>query len=229
MILGRRSIGNPIMKIHVTLSEQALQGMVLAACEAYVFGKNDDQEPVETYAHLWGFRRYQQENDTEYLHVDRVNICVSAQVRNDQAEVFTGVISLQDDIVKHWSPHLSLLGDFHTHPYDSLSDLKQEKGWNFSECDQSSFLSDENLWTRADGSPISLVMAITKLERVREGWAECNTSYRWRFDVGQYRFFVSVAAGRLDRNNQPYFSRRNVNLFLGQYFYNRLGNRVGDG
>ena len=97
------------MMIEVTISDRALQSMVLAACEAYAFGKDDEQEPVETYAHLCGYRRCQQGSENEHLHVDRISICVSAQVASDQAEVFADVIALQDDIVKHWSPHLSLL------------------------------------------------------------------------------------------------------------------------
>ena len=202
--------------------------MVLAACEAYAFGKDDEREPVETYAHLWGYRRCQQGSETEHLYVDRISICVSAQVANDQAEVFADVIALQDDIVKHSSPHLSLLGDFHTHPYYSLGELKECRGWNFSETDTASFLGDDNLWARADGSPICLVMAITELQRVREGWAEAETLCRWRFDIGQYRFVISAAAGRLDNNDGRRFGQIGVVLLLGQYFYNMPGNRVGE-
>ena len=105
------------MAVEVTISEHALQSRVLAACEAYAFGKDGKREPVETYAHLWGYRR--QGKDTEHLHVDRISVCVSAETGNDGVEVFTDVIALQDDILKHWSPHVSLLGDFHTHPYES--------------------------------------------------------------------------------------------------------------
>ena len=93
------------MTIEVTISERALASMVLAACEAYAFGQDDDWEAVETYAHLWGFRRCSPDGGTEHVHVDRISACVSAQVANDRATVFTDMIPLQDDIVKHWSPH----------------------------------------------------------------------------------------------------------------------------
>lgn len=214
--------------IEVTISDRALQSMVLAACEAYAFGKNNKRKPVETYAHLWGYRRRQQESETEYLHVDRISICVSAKVSNSQTVVSTDVIALQDDIVKHWSPHLSLLGDFHTHPYRTRAKLRKNKGWEFSDVDKGSFRDDDNLWNRAEESPISLVMAIAELRRVREGWANDQTAYRWRFDVGQYRFYISAAAGRRDNNGERQFYQKGVNLFLGQYFYNRAGNRVGE-
>ena len=216
------------MTIEMTISERALESMVLAACEAYAFGKDDGREAVETYAHLWGFRRSSPDGVPEHVHVDRISVCVSAQVANDRADVFSDVIALQDDIVKHWSPHLSLLGDFHTHPYGSRRDLIDNDGWEFSDCDRTSFVADDNLWRRADGSPVSLVMAIAELQAVRAGWATPKTAYRWRFDVGQYRFYLSAAAGRRDEGGERKFIQRGVNLVLGQYFFNEAGNRVGN-
>ena len=216
------------MTIDMTISERALESMVLAACEAYAFGKDDSREAVETYAHLWGFRRSSTDGGIEHVHVDRISVCVSARVANDRATVFSDVIALQDDIVKHWSPHLSLLGDFHTHPYASRRELIDNDGWKFSDCDRTSFLGDDNLWKRADGNPVSLVMAIAELQAVRQGWAEWKAAYRWRFDVGQYRFYLSAAAGREDEGGERKFTQRGVNLALGQYFFNEAGKRVGD-
>ena len=216
------------MTTEVTISERALESMVLAACEAYAFGKDDGREAVETYAHLWGARRLNLDDSTEHVHVDRISICVSAQVASDRTTVSTDVIALQDDIVKHWSPHLSLLGDFHTHPYDSLQELRNCRGWQFSEIDKASFLSDGDLWARADGNPISLVLAIAELQAVHEGWARSPAANRWRVDIGQYRFYLSAAAGRHDEGKEPKFIQSGVNLVLGQYFFNEAGNRVGN-
>ena len=42
----------PGMALEVTISEQALQSMVLGACETYASGKDGKRKPVETYAHL---------------------------------------------------------------------------------------------------------------------------------------------------------------------------------
>ena len=215
------------MTIEMTISERALESMVLAACEAYVFGNDDDREAVETYAHLWGFRRCSLDGGTEHVHVDRISVCVSAQVANDRAAVFTEVIALQDDIVKHWSPHLSLLGDFHTHPYGSRQELVGNRGWEFSDCDNTSFRNDDNLWLRADGNPVSLVMAITELQAVHAGWAKRLRPYRWRFDIGQYRFYLSGAAGQRDESGERKLIQCGVNLVLGHHLFNEAGNRVG--
>ena len=215
------------MKREITISEQALQGMVLAACEAYAFGKNNKRKPVEMYAHLWGHRR-RQGSKTEHVHVDRIGVCVSAKAKKDRVKIFTDVIALQDDIVKRWSPHLSLLGDFHTHPYKSLKKLRRVRGSEFSRTDIRSFLRDDDLWDRADSPPIALVMAITKLKRVHEGRARHPAAHRSRFDIGQYRFSISAGAGRLNRKNKRKFGHEGVTLLLGQYFHNRASSRVGE-
>ncbi len=57
------------MTIEMTIFERALESMVLAACESYVFGKDNGREAVETYAHLWGFRRL--------ARTARSNMCMS--------------------------------------------------------------------------------------------------------------------------------------------------------
>ncbi len=214
------------MTLKITISEQALQGMVLAACEAYAFGKNDKRKPVEMYAHLWGYRR-RQGSETEHVHVDRIGVCVSAKAKKDRVKVSTDVITLQDDIVKRWSPHVSLLGDFHTHPYKSLKKLRRVRGSEFSGTDIRSFRRYDDLWDRAGGPPIALVMAITKLKRVREGWARHPAAHRSRFDIGQYRFSIWAGAGWRDHKDRRKFGHKGVTLLLGQYFHNRASSRVG--
>ena len=198
--------------------------MVLAACEAYAFGKNDKRRPVEIYADLWGYRR--QGSETEHVHVDRIGVCVSAKAKKDQVKLSKNVITLQDDIVKRWSPHVSLLGDFHTHPWESRKELRRFRGWNFSDTDKDSFLADDELWKQAGDNPIALVMAITKLKRVREGWARHQAAHRSRFDIGQYRFSISAGAGRRDHKDRRKFGHKDVTLLLGQYFHNEAGSRV---
>ena len=138
------------MTIEVTISERPLESMVLAACEAYTFGKDDSQEALETSAHLWSNRRSNPDGIAEHVYVDRISVCVSASVANNQSAVFVDVVALQDDVVKHWSPHISLLGNFHTHPYNSHQELKDNKNRKFSDCDKSSFLYDDVLWQRVD-------------------------------------------------------------------------------
>ncbi len=218
------------MAVNVRVSDQALESMVLAACEAYEFGNNNNFKSVETIGHVWGYRKGGDEGRMpDHIYVERLSPCVSAKGTAHSVEFATGVIDLKDSIVGHWSPHLSLLGDFHTHPYESREELVKSKGWNFSKVDKTSFLEDKKLWQRAGNAPISLVMAIAPLERVHGTWGESGAQFRWRFDVGEYRFYLSAAIGGLKKNGESYFKqRRVVNLDLDWRFYNESGNRIRD-
>ena len=112
------------VRTEVRISDAALESMVSAACEAYEFGDDNKKRPVETYAHVWGYRRRRDDGKTEHILIDRVNACVSAKGSSESVELSVDVVELQDRIVRHWSPHLCLLGDFHTHPFRSLKKLK---------------------------------------------------------------------------------------------------------
>ena len=216
------------MNTEVRISDSALESMVLAACEAFVFGNNNENEPVETYGHVWGYRRLSPDGTTEHIHVDRFNACVSAEGSHDGVEVGHEVVDLQDSIVRHWSPHLSLLGDFHTHPYKSRNELASNRGWQFSEHDHEWFLSDDSLWKRAGNTPIAFVMAMAPLERVNEGWVEEKAPNRWRFSVGEYRFYLSAVMGRMDDKGKRCTTRGDLELALDWRFYNEAENRLAN-
>ena len=213
------------MKTQIRIADSALEGMILAACEAYKFGNGSNDEPVETYGHVWGYRRLGLDGGTEHIHVDRFNSCVSAEGSPDDVSVAFEVVDLQDSIVRHWSPHLSLLGQFHTHPYKSREELVSERGWGFSKPDDKSFRKDDSLWKRADDSPISLVMAMAPLQRVHEGWGEAKAPNRWRFELGEYRFYLSAAIGR-KQGKKRRVMQNDLGLDLDWRFYNEAGSRI---
>ena len=216
------------MQTSIRIADRALESMILAACEAYKFG-NDQSEPVETYGHVWGYRRLARDGKCEHIHVDRFNACVSAEGSPEQVSVASKVVELQDSIVRFWSPHLSLLGEFHTHPYGSREELVSSSGWEFSKQDDKTFLADRALWERADDAPISFVMALAPLQRVHENWGEAKAPNRWQFDVGEYRFYLSAVIGRKrgkKKKKKKRIVREELSLELDWRFYNEAGNRV---
>ena len=217
------------MAVNVRVSDQALESMVLAACEAFEFGNNNNFKSVETIGHIWGLRKEDHDGTPEHIYVDRLSPCVSAKGTEHDVKLATNVIVLKDKIVRRWSPHLSLLGNFHTHPYESREELVENKGWNFSSYDQDSFLQDDNLWKSANYAPIFLVMAMAPLKKVYGTWGEATARFRWRFDVGEYRFYLSAAIGRTNRQGERCFKQpRFVNLDLDWRFHNESGNRMGN-
>ena len=209
--------------------------MVLAASESFVLG--DGRKPkrrtrggnvaVETYGYLWGHRRVSRSEDIENIYIDKFDESLSAKRKNSSVLPNEDAIKLKNSIIERWSPHLSFLGDFHTHPFDSLTEIEKFKGWRFSEQDINSFSNDDPLWDLSDGSPLMLVMAVAPVERVHYGWGRTDgAQYRWRFDIGQLRFWLTAHIGYLDSDSKRCSTHKKVILDLDTILYNESGARL---
>ena len=206
------------MNTMIRFSDVALESMVLAASEAHEFGNNNGNKPVETYAHVWGYRRPDADEKTEHIFVDRFNACVSAEGSYNGVEYGTKVVDLQDSIVRYWSPHMSLLGEFHTHPFKSVGKLRKRRGWEFSKEDDKSFLRNKRLWKGAVKAPITIVMAIAPLNGADKRGGRRKAANRWRFDVGEFRFDLAVAVGRTNERGKRYVTGEGLTLDLDRRF-----------
>ena len=214
---------------YVRVSDHALEGMVLAASEAYVFGsgkKKKKKDSVEIYGLLWGSRR----RDTDRNHIifiDKFSVSLSARGTHKSVTPNPKAIELQGAVIERWSPHLMLLGDFHTHPCDNLAEADRLKGWNFSQNDETSFRGDDQLWKLSHPHPpMMAVMAIAKVERVYRSAGEWLDNNRWMFNVGEYRFWLSVCVGKGKSKEKRSISTSDVYLDLDPRFVNESGDRL---
>ena len=194
------------MNIEIRVSNRALESMVLSASESYVLGdghrisiKKSHQNYKETYGHIWGIRKINK-NSTEYIYVDRFYESLSARRKRDSVEPNEDAVRLKNSILERWSPHLSFLGDFHTHPYESLKEVQKCKGWEFSRSDRISFKLDDRLWELANHRPIMLVMVVAPIEKVRDTIAESQESNCWRFNIGELRFWLTASVGYIRKS-----------------------------
>ena len=130
--------------------------------------------------------------------------------------------------------HTSFLGDFHTHPYDSIEDVTDIKGWEFSD-------EDRNWWPPRDGDeeigiwrilgdqmPLWLVVAVAPLQRVfgKVGAVPVqNKNNVWQFDLGELRFWLNAELGKRDDDG---FIQFVDNVFLDMFppFTNHPGDRL---
>lgn len=216
------------MDYFVRISDQALEDMVLAASEAKVLGDGNRRKHkgVETYGHLWGNRRPDAENEQEHIYIEKFSMSLSAVGTFNEVRPDEDALHLKASILERWSPHLMLLGDFHTHPFDSLRKIKTQKGWDFSDEDVKNFLADGDLWAHSHPlPPIMAVMAVTPLARVHDSKGDWETNYRWRFDTGQLRFWLSMGIG-CEAGDELWFSTDNVYLDLQPRLYNESGDRL---
>lgn len=214
----------------VKLSDQLIESMTLAALEAYVLGdqrNKKNKEKVETFGYIWGFRKI--ENDTINLYLDRMSLSLSARRTNGSVTPNEHAAELKHNLIERWSPHLMLLGDFHTHPYDDLAEVKSQVGWDFSDADLVSLDSDEFLWRKSDQTPVNLVMTVCRLGRVRETYdAVMRGDNLWQFDAGEFRFWLNVNVGYVDHNgDRQQTFKNNSGVFLDlSRFYNGRSDRI---
>lgn len=160
------------MEYTVRVSDEVLESMALAAIEAYCLGdgRDDPGSKIETLGYVWGYRRII--DDLTIIFVSKISISISATRDNDSVTPHPEAAALKDEFVTRWSPQLTLLGDFHTHPYDDLDTVKRINGFEFSPADFRCFENDDFIWEKSGNAPVMLVMTICRLKRVRESWGE---------------------------------------------------------
>ena len=134
------------MKHQVTISNHALEEMVLAAGESFVLGSALADEGAEIHGYLWGGRRTDESKDIEYIHIDTLSVSSSACGDEDSVWVDGDVARIKDSVLNLWAPHYHFLGDFHAHPYRDHDEVKENEGWQFSKRDIKSFKKDKQVW-----------------------------------------------------------------------------------
>ena len=223
------------MNFTITISDAALRTITLATLEAYVLGdgrprKTDSERTkLETLGYLWGFSREDSEG-TIHFHIDLMSLSISAERSPDSVTPNEQAVRLKSELMDRWAPHLTLVGDFHSHPYGNLTEVRDISGFDFSDADETSFLADDFLWEQANGQPIMLAMTICKLARVHEKLAAENIrSNIATFDVGEFRFWLNAAVGFLDGSAARCCTgnrHSDVELRLDSRFYNYSRDRL---
>ena len=203
--------------------------MLLAATEAYFLG---DGRRLGTYVeidgYLWGF--YAEASDEHSLiQVERFAPSFSSKRTPESVEPNEDAARLMHDMMVQLCPQLTFLGEVHTHPYDSLEDARDARGWLFSEEDLES-MSDTVWELTGDQPPLWLVIAIGPLQRVRSTLPEqVDQSGTWQFDLGNMRFWLHAeVVPELDEDGVAGFAE-NTYLDLVPRLFNPSGNRLVEG
>jgi len=228
------------MKYEVTISESALRMMTLATLEAYALGdgrkrRSKNEIAVETLGYLWGVKRVSLEGT--FIHVDMASMSISAKRSKDGVTPNKKAIQLKAALMDRWAPHLTLMGDFHSHPYANHKEVKKIQGFEFSNADEEAFLGDDFVWDSAEGMPIMIVMTVCKLSKVNESLSATFVRNNINsFDVGEYRFWLNVAIGYLKDETNDHTIKKNrqwtgnkhssVELRLDSRFYNYSSDRL---
>ena len=217
------------MKYKVRVSPELLETMTLAAIEAYCYGNLRKQKntAVETLGYVWGYRK--QQNGTTVFYLDRTSVSISAERQYHSVTPNLDAAKLKNEVMMRWSPHLTLLGDFHSHPYRNLKEVTSEAGYNFSPEDLKELKSNDFIWEQSGNNPVILVITVCRLGRVRDSVQDNFRNNTARYAVGDFQFWLNSAVGHLDEAGKRTVTGNaspDVQISVEGWYFNKAGGRV---
>lgn len=180
----------------VRFSDPFLEFAIIAAVESYCHGDGKKRRvpAVETLGLVLGHRR--KTDDVELIYLDRLATCLSATRAPSSVEPNEKAVRDMKEVMERLAPQLALLGDFHTHPYDTNKCVQAARGYEFSDGDYDAFMADDFLWNCNPAGPVMVLATICRMARVHERSEAADV--RWnvkRVDVGEFRISFNVAVG----------------------------------
>ena len=217
------------MKYKVRVSPTLLETMTLAAIEAYCYGnlRKQKNSAVETLGYVWGYRK--RENGTSIFYLDRTSVSISAERQYHSVTPNLDAAKLKNEVMMRWSPHLTLMGDFHSHPYRNLTEVNSESGFNFSPEDLKELKTNDFVWEQSGDNPVILVITVCRLGRVRDSVQDNFRNNTARFAVGDFQFWLNAAVGYLDGEEKRCVTgntNSDVHLSVEGWYFNEAGGRV---
>ncbi len=133
----------------IILSENALISLILSSLEAYAIEKRGyrgkDKKHLETYGSIYG-QHIELEDGRTLFRVEMAQTDNTAKQTCSSVQYSEEAISLKRSALTSFWPHLDYLGDFHSHPYETLREVRQIKGYYMSEGDR---INLEDSWEPA--------------------------------------------------------------------------------
>ncbi len=184
-------------EIVVWLDEKAIEDIVLVALEAYAVPRRGVAF-TETYGICFGSTKSTEEkrlahgkHTIRHIEVESVHIQLRAEGYSNKVTYDLRSLDAQMEVAKVLFPQLDIVGDFHTHVYRTVNELKEAQGWRFSRADEAVIptwvdpLREKGYHPRA-----SLIVGVaTGGKRItRPGRMRDNVI---RFSVNKYHFYVA--------------------------------------
>ncbi len=200
----RSWVDGHLEKLKVLIEPRAIEDLLLAAAETYVVpARGKGNRYTECYGVCYGSRRdhapFPDGRFRRTVHVSR--IVTQLRARANANEVYPNAQSakIHGEVADKLFSHLSVVGDYHTHPYASITRLRSVKGWMYSGDDQKHVAGwiDEQREVGHDPR-FSLVVGVARGKR--KGKPVRSARNRVRVCLG--RVFLEIAAYRILHDRQ---------------------------
>lgn len=197
----------------IRISQAAALEMIMSGLTAYEAKRRTGATYVETGGELWGHSRRLSSGDRLHF-VELASVSVFAKRKPDSIEDHQEEFRVKRALMGRMRPELSLIGDFHSHPYKNLSEVKANTGWGHSPEDKAYWHGADEHWSSSGGRPLFLVLAMCPLGRVR-GSAQRNFYNNIvTFDVANFRFWLTAIVGREREGKRSLTSTTNSSVVL---------------
>lgn len=187
----------------IQVSDDALMEMSLVSLEGYIVPMRSPKpskkshDGLEACGLLWGHQVVLPDGDILYS-VEKLTVDSMAYRCPGEVWPSNGLGVIKDLITSYW-PKYEFLGDFHTHPYEHYTEVKELQGWEFSEADRRSMVYKAS--TEIDFR-LSLVMTISSLKRATNRKPDDFTHYiTW--DFNNYRFWLNACVVHRHIDDDP--------------------------
>lgn len=198
----------------VRMSECALVQLCLSGLEAYVVphGSRHRNDSVETYGLLWGHESKLADGRTLYS-VELATTDTSAAMAPGSFTPKDEALILKSGIVQSYWPQFGFLGDFHSHPYASLQEVDDVRGYEFSEPDFRRIERFPEYWIER-GYRIGLALTIAAMKKsgsASDNWVQPNTV---RFTLANLRLWLKAYIAFADGGSVHLTDHDNKNVLL---------------
>jgi hypothetical protein len=199
--------------------------MILNGLEAYSVMHTKNAKFVEIYGNLFGYQSTMRDNRTLY-QVETVNIDTSAKGNANSVKPNLDALVLKTETMRHYWPHLEYLGDFHTHPYESINEVTSteleqgtkkgdNKGYFLSQGDRKSLESLSEFYVLNDTKyRIGLLVTIAAIAADKGKEAEHLHRNCIQFNLKRHKLWITAYCAYKDGEKLKYTNNRKSNVLL---------------
>lgn len=162
----------------IIIEDNIVPQLLTSAIEAFEFGTMLDSkgkikliDKLETFGLLWGYIHSEHEDSglPARLVVNMITVETSALRKQDSVRPNLESVKMKRDFFRKYWPQHELIGTFHSHPYTSLAEVNDCRGWRASEADIDFFPYFHEEINSELPAMAHLIATVTMLQRL--GWA----------------------------------------------------------
>jgi hypothetical protein len=188
--------------VEVNLEPQALEDMMLSAIEAYRVPRGRKYPFTEIYGiclgtvrEIRGGRKGRGTYSEYRVNVVRAATQLRARSSGDTTWPNERSLNAQVEAAEILFPYYEVVGDFHSHPYRTLTQIHRRKGWEYSSDDERHNLG----WVKrmhehfGHHPRVGFIIAVAKAGKVRKGKAYfLKKRHVIKTDMGDHHIFIAA-------------------------------------